>query len=301
MEFFAQQADVGTRLDTYIAQQASITRSAAVTLIEQGAVLVNGTVQGKNYKVRQSDVFSVQIPEPRTLNVSAEKILLDIVYEDDALLVVNKPQGMVVHPAAGNDTGTLVNALLYHCADSLSGINGVIRPGIVHRIDKDTSGLLIVAKTNESHLNLAEQIKQHSFLRIYNGIVYGHLKEPSGVINLPIGRDPRDRKRMAVTEKNSKNAVTEYQVLQSLRDSSLVEFRLQTGRTHQIRVHMAYRGHAIFGDPVYSPRNIDKKYLTGQLLHAKVIGFHHPTTGQWLEFDSPLPQRFVDFIAKHTD
>lgn len=297
MEFVSQEADAGRRIDQFISEYAQVTRSAAAGLAEQGRIVVNGAPVRKNYRVRCNDVIEVSLPEPVPLNVEAEDIPLEIVYEDDSLLVVNKPQGMVVHPAAGNYSGTLVNALLAHCGDSLSGINGVIRPGIVHRIDKDTSGLLIVAKTNAAHIKLARQIQEHSFLRIYNGIVYGHLKQ-DGIVNLPIGRDPKNRKKMAVTYHNSKPAVTHYKTLMQLRDSSLMEFKLETGRTHQIRVHMAYLGHAIYGDPVYSPGNINKKLLTGQYLHAKTIGFVHPQTGEPMFFDSPLPQRFDAFIQR---
>lgn len=227
-----------------------------------------------------------------------QEIPLDIVYEDAHLLVVNKPQGMVVHPAAGNPDGTLVNALLAHCKDSLSGINGVLRPGIVHRIDKDTSGLLIVAKTNDSHLGLAEQIKEHSFLREYEAVVIGHLKQSTGTVNAPIGRDPKDRKRMAIISINSKPAVTHYEVLEEFQGYSHVKFRLETGRTHQIRVHMSSLGHAIVGDPVYAPKNAETFQLNGQCLHAKKIGFIHPITKERLEFDSELPAHFNDLLRK---
>lgn len=300
MELIARKEDEGKRLDKFLSDaDACLTRSAAVILISEKAVTVGGKSEGKNYRIKDGDVVHYEKPEPRPLEVVAQDIPLDIVYEDEYLLVVNKPQGMVVHPAAGNDDGTLVNALLKHCGSSLSGINGVIRPGIVHRIDKDTSGLLIVAKTNEAHLGLAEQIKEHSFLRVYNGICRGHFKEPEGTVSLPIGRDPKDRKKMAVTLKNSKPAVTHYRVLSEFDGYSLVEFRLETGRTHQIRVHMASLGHSIEGDPLYSPRNTDKKSLTGQYLHAKQIGFVHPITNEKLFFDSELPPSFYDFIRKH--
>lgn len=300
MELIAKKEDVGQRLDKFVSDSSEgLTRSAVVKLIEDGTVFVNGKAESKNYKVREGDSIDYSVPEPKILEVKAEDIPLDVVFEDKDLLVVNKPQGMVVHPAAGNYDGTLVNALMMHCGDSLSGINGVIRPGIVHRIDKDTSGLLIVAKSNEAHLGLAAQIKEHSFLRVYNGICYGHFKNPEGTINLPIGRDEKNRKKMAVTTKNSKSAVTHYRVLEELNGYSLCEFKLETGRTHQIRVHMSYMGHAIVGDPLYSPKNIDKKLLVGQYLHAKTIGFNHPITGEYLEFTSDLPQRFDDFITKH--
>lgn len=300
MELIARKEDEGQRLDKFISSSdPSLTRSAAVLLIEKGAVTVGGKAEGKNYRIRTGDVIAYTLPDPKPLDVAAQDIPLDVVFEDEYLLVVNKPQGMVVHPAAGNSDGTLVNALLNHCGDSLSGINGVIRPGIVHRIDKDTSGLLIVAKTNEAHLGLAEQIKEHSFLRVYNGICRGHFKSSEGTVSLPIGRDPKDRKKMAVTPKNSKPAVTHYRVISEFGDYSFVEFRLETGRTHQIRVHMAKIGHSIVGDPLYSPRNTAKNELNGQYLHAKQIGFVHPITGERLFFDSELPERFSEFIRKN--
>lgn len=298
MEYQVEKNDLGKRIDKYLTERVDQTRSAICILLEKGAVTVNGVPVQKNYKVRENDCVSIEIPPPVNLEVTAENIPLDIVYEDSDLLVVNKPQGMVVHPAAGNYHGTLVNALLYHCRDSLSEINGVIRPGIVHRIDKDTSGLLIVAKTNAAHLGLAEQIKQHSFLRVYNGFVYGRLKQSSGTINKPIGRHPTDRKKMAITEKNAKNAVTHYKLLEEYRKGSLVEFTLETGRTHQIRVHMSSIGHAIISDPLYRPKNAETFGYEGQFLHAKKIGFIHPVRCQYLEFDSDLPSRFAELTEK---
>lgn len=299
MEFVSQQEDAGRRLDLYISACMQITRSAAVNLIEKQCVLVNSMVVKKNHVVKPGDIIVVDLPQPVEINVEPEDIPLDIVYEDEHIIVVNKPKGMVVHPAPGHYSGTLVNALLNHCGKSLSGINGMIRPGIVHRIDKDTSGLLIVAKTNQAHINLAEQIRTHDFLRVYNGIIYGHLREKNGTINLPIGRDPKDRKKMAVVYQNSKQAITHYRVLTEMRDSSLVEFKLETGRTHQIRVHMSYMKHAIYGDPLYSPKNIDKCVLEGQFLHAKMIGFRHPVTGEALMFDAPIPESFHNFMQAH--
>ena len=241
----------------------------------------------------------MEIPEPVSDEALPEDIPLDIVYEDEDLLVVNKPKGMVVHPAAGNLTGTLVNALLAHCGDSLSGINGVVRPGIVHRIDKDTSGLLIVAKNDMAHQSLAAQIKEHSFTRVYEAIVYGNFKEDEGVVNAPIGRDARDRKKMTVTEKNSRNAVTHFRVLTRYGEFTHLRLQLETGRTHQIRVHMAHLGHPVAGDPVYGPSKVIKA-LEGQCLHARVIGFVHPRTGEYLEFSSDLPKYFTAFIDKLT-
>ncbi len=300
MEIKSEREAYGQRIDKYLTERIDKTRSAISILIENGRVTVNNVVISKNYKVKENDCILIDYPDPVPLSVCAENIPLDIIYEDEFLLVVNKPQGMVVHPAAGNYSGTLVNALLYHCRDSLSEINGVIRPGIVHRIDKDTSGLLIVAKTNDAHLGLAEQIKQHSFLRVYNGFVYGHLKEESGTIEKPIGRHPTDRKKMAVTEKNSKRAVTHYQLQKEYQKGSLVEFTLETGRTHQIRVHMASIGHAIIADPLYRPKNAETFGYTGQFLHAKKIGFEHPVSHQYLEFDSLLPSRFSE-LEKRLD
>ena len=300
-KIIAESKDSEKRIDIFLTERVDRTRSAVVLLIEGGAVKVNGQSVKKNYKMKPGDEVEVELPEPTELNLEAENLPVDIVYEDEYLLVVNKPQGMVVHPAPGNYGGTLVNALLWHCKDSLSSINGVIRPGIVHRIDKDTSGLLIVAKTDEAHLGLAEQIKEHSFLREYVGIVYGRLREKKGSIAKPIGRHPTDRKKMAVTLKNSKPAMTHYKVLEEYDGFSLVNFRLETGRTHQIRVHMASIGHAVYGDPVYSPKNLLPKNYHKQFLHAKKIGFIHPITKEYLEFDSEIPEYFYQILPKKAD
>lgn len=289
--FFIDAQNVGVRIDKFLSSVESLelTRSAIQNLIDKGEVSINDRVVSKNYKLKLNDIVTLNIPKPEVLNVVAEDIPLNIVYEDDYLLVVNKPKGMVVHPAPSNYSGTLVNALMYHCKDSLSGINGVIRPGIVHRIDKNTSGLLIVAKTDVAHLGLAEQIKEHSFTREYEAIVLGRFKNLTGTVNAPIGRHPVDRKKMCVTEKNSKEAVTHYEVLQQFDKHSHIKCILETGRTHQIRVHMAYIGHSVLGDDVYGK---PYKNLEGQCLHAKKIGFIHPITKEYLEFDSPLPKYF---------
>ncbi len=292
---------VGERLDRFAAQMSGLTRSAVQSLADDGAVTVNGKKAPKNYRLRSGDEVAVAVPEPTVYEAKPENIPLDIVYEDADLLVVNKPKGMVVHPAAGNYDGTLVNALLYHCHD-LSGINGVLRPGIVHRIDKDTSGLLIVAKNDRAHQGLAEQIKVHSFTRIYEAIVYGRLRDDSGTVNAPIGRHPTKRKQMAVTPVNSKPAVTHYEVIARYDGNTKhgafthVRLRLETGRTHQIRVHMASIGHPVVGDAVYGPDAYQKE-LHGQCLHARTIGFVHPVTGAYLEFTSDLPPYFKDFLA----
>lgn len=285
------------RLDVFVAEELSITRNYAATLISNGNVKKNGEVLAKNYKLKNGETVTVSVPDPENLDVVPENIPLDIVYEDKDLLVVNKPKGMVVHPANGNTSGTLVNALLYHCKASLSGINGVMRPGIVHRIDKNTSGLLIVAKNDEAHNFLAAQIKEHSFTREYEAIVYGRVKNDTGTVNLPIGRHPIKRKQMAVTEHNSKFAVTHYTVLKRGNNFTHIRLNLETGRTHQIRVHMAYIGYPIAGDDVYGPSKVIKK-LNGQCLHAKKIGFIHPTTKEYLEFDSDLPEYFVSFLEE---
>ena len=288
----------GERIDKYLSRLVTdSSRSAIQKLIESGSVKVNGSQVSKNYKVSADDEILMLQGELKTLDAEPENIPLDIVYEDSDLLVVNKPRGMVVHPAPGNYSGTLVNALLYHCKDSLSGINGVLRPGIVHRIDKDTSGLLIVAKNDKAHIGLAEQIKEHSFTREYNAVVCGHLKEYEGTVCAPIGRNPKDRKKMCVTENNSKNAVTHYKVINEYEGYSHISLRLETGRTHQIRVHMAYIGHPVAGDFVYGN---DKKsaYLNGQCLHAIKIGFVHPITNEYLEFNSELPDYFKEFLNR---
>ena len=286
------------RIDKYLSEKMeNISRSAAQKLIDDGNVRVNFIIVTKNYKVKAGDRVVVTVPEPKTLEAKPENIPLDVRYEDSDLLVVNKPKGMVVHPAAGNFDGTLVNALLYHCKGSLSGIGGVVRPGIVHRIDKDTSGLLIVAKNDMAHVSLAEQIKAHSFTRQYQSVVYGKFKAEEGVIDAPIGRHPTDRKKMTVTTKNSKNAVTHYKVIEEFKEFSHLALKLETGRTHQIRVHMSYMGHPVAGDPVYGPKKVIE-YLGGQCLHAGLIGFRHPRTREYIEIESELPSYFTDFLRR---
>ena len=282
------------RLDVFLAENANITRSYATTLIEDGNVLVNNKKVAKNTKLKMGDNIDVTIPDPQEYTVEPENIPLDIVYEDEHLLVVNKPKDMVVHPAAGNYSGTLVNAILYHCGDSLSGINGVMRPGILHRIDKNTSGLLLVAKNDNSHLFLAEQIKEHSLTREYEAVVYGNLKNDSGTVNAPIARHPIKRKQMAIVS-GGKEAITHYKVLERFGDFTHVSLKLETGRTHQIRVHMASLGHAVAGDDVYGPQKVITK-LGGQCLHARKIGFVHPATHEYMEFTSDLPQYFTKFL-----
>lgn len=292
--FVVQNA--GVRIDRFLTDNIpEITRSAVQKIIDEANVTVNGEVVPKNYKCRVGDNVDVTVPDAKPLEAVGQNIPIDIVYEDEHLLVVNKPKGMVVHPANGNPDGTLVNALLYHCGDSLSGINGVIRPGIVHRIDKDTSGLLIVAKSDKAHIGLAQQIKDHSFSRAYEAVVYGNIKEDCGTVCQPIGRDTKDRKRMAVTMKNSKPATTHYEVIKRYGDFTHVRCVLETGRTHQIRVHMAYLGHPVAGDAVYGPRKVITR-LNGQCLHAKHIGFVHPVTNEYLEFESDLPEYFTSFL-----
>ena len=296
--FTVSEENSGVRLDKYLVETLEgFTRSAVQKIIDGGGAEVNGLALSKNYKLRCGDKITVTVPDAKPLEVLPENIPLDIVYEDSDLLVVNKPKGMVVHPASGNYEGTLVNALMYHCKGSLSGINGVIRPGIVHRIDKNTSGLLIVAKNDLAHLGLASQIKDHSFTRAYEAVVYGNVKEESGTVNEPIGRSVKDRKKMAVTLKNSKAATTHYKVIKRYDGFTHIRCELETGRTHQIRVHMAYIGHPVAGDEVYGPKKVIKG-LNGQCLHAKQIGFVHPRSGKYMEFESELPPYFTSFLNK---
>ena len=285
------------RIDVFVSVIADVTRSRASKLISEGLVQINGKVAVKNDKLRKDDIVEVTLPDPVNLDIIPQNLNLDIIYEDNDLLVVNKPKGMVVHPAPGNYESTLVNGLMYHCKDNLSGINGVLRPGIVHRIDKNTSGLLIVAKNDNSHNFLAQQISEHSFTREYEAVVYGNIKQDNGTINAPIGRHPIKRKQMTVTSTASRNAVTHYEVLNRFGNFTHLKLRLETGRTHQIRVHMAYIGHAVAGDDVYGPKKVITE-LSGQCLHARKIGFIHPKTQEYLEFSSPLPEYFEKFLSK---
>lgn len=289
-----EEEQESTRLDLVLSLNLPETsRSFIQKLIEDGRVKVNGRTElSKKKKVAAGDELEITIPEPTVLNVEAENIPIDIVYEDDDVLVVNKPRGMVVHPAVGNYTGTLVNAIMYHCGDRLSGINGVIRPGIVHRIDKDTSGLLMIAKNDMAHESLSAQLKEHSITRIYTALVYNNFSEDEGTVDAPIGRDPKNRLRQAVTTQNSRNAVTHYRVLERFGKYTLIEAKLETGRTHQIRVHMSYIRHPLVGDPVYGPKK--QEFNTdGQLLHAGVLGFVHPGTGEYMEFRRDIPEEFI--------
>lgn len=292
-----EEANQGERVDVAIARSdPNLSRSRVQALIASGLVTVNGSPVKANYKLKSGDKLEWVVPDPEPLRVEPQPIELDILYEDDDIIVVNKPQGMVVHPAAGNYSGTLVNALLYHCSD-LSGINGVLRPGIVHRIDKDTSGVLVVAKNDFAHESLAQQIKNHSVKREYVALVHGVIHEPAGMVDAPIGRDPKDRKKMAVTLKNSKHAVTHYRVLERFPQYTLIRATLETGRTHQVRVHMAYLGHPLVGDPKYGPRKPHFD-LKGQALHARKLGFKHPRSGEYMEFEAPLPEYLQKILAK---
>jgi len=293
-KFIVDSYSEDLRLDIYLSENIKDkSRSYIQNLIKSGKVLINGNIKKGSYKLKLNDEVEVEIPENEKLNVEPENIPIDIVYEDSDVIVVNKPQGMVVHPAPGNYSGTLVNALLYHCTD-LSGINGVLRPGIVHRIDKDTSGILVVAKNDMAHKKLAEQLKEHSMNRIYNALVEGVLKEDTGTIDKPLGKHPNQRIKMAVV-KDGRRAVTHYKVLNRYKNNTLIECKLETGRTHQIRVHMSSIGHPIVGDPVYGYSK-QKFKLEGQMLHAKKLGFIHPATNKYMEFDSELPEYFKKII-----
>ena len=294
MEVRIEASVAGQRLDKAVAELTDLSRSLSNEQIKDGRILVNGQAKKAKYAVKEGDVISYELPEPEVVEYVAEDIPLEIVYQDEDVAVVNKPQGMVVHPSAGHTSGTLVNALMYHIKD-LSGINGVLRPGIVHRIDKDTSGLLMIAKNDQAHVALADELKDKKSLRKYWAIVHGNLPNDRGVIEAPIGRSEKDRKKQAVTAKG-KPALTRFQVLERFGDFSLVELQLETGRTHQIRVHMAYIGHPVAGDEVYGPRKTLKGH--GQFLHARTLGFTHPRTGEVLEFTAEAPAIFQETLEK---
>ncbi|MGI5985436.1 MAG: RluA family pseudouridine synthase [Clostridiales bacterium] len=296
--YTVQAQESGERIDALLAKEIEeITRSQAARLIEQGAVTLRCGPIKKNHRVTAGEIFVVEIPEAEETEIAAEDIPLDIVFEDDDLAVINKPRGMVVHPAPGHTSGTLVNALLWHCGNSLSGVGGEKRPGIVHRIDMDTSGLLIVAKNDYAHRFLSAQLADHSLNRTYEALVYGGIRNDSGIVNAPIGRHPADRKRMAVTEHNSKSAVTHYEVISRYNGYTHVRCRLETGRTHQIRVHMAYIGHPLLGDMVYGKKRAEKG-LEGQCLHARSLRFIHPRTNAPCELTSELPDYFKDVLSR---
>ena len=294
MELKIDAVAAGLRLDKAVADLTELSRGLANEQIKNGQILVNGEAKKAKYAVKEGDIISYEVPEPEVVEYVAEDLPLEIVYQDEDVAVVNKPQGMVVHPSAGHTSGTLVNALMYHIKD-LSGINGVLRPGIVHRIDKDTSGLLMIAKNDQAHLALADELKDKKSLRKYWAIVHGNLTNDRGVIEAPIGRSEKDRKKQAVTAKG-KPALTRFQVLERFGDYTLVELQLETGRTHQIRVHMAYIGHPVAGDEVYGPRKTLKGH--GQFLHARTLGFTHPRTGEVLEFTAEAPAIFLETLEK---
>ncbi|MFZ5352650.1 MAG: RluA family pseudouridine synthase [Bacillota bacterium] len=295
LEFTAGENELGKRLDLILAEKVDgYSRTYMQKLIDDCHVKVNDKPVKSNYKLRLKDHVIMHMPQPVPLKIEAERIELNIVYEDTELIVINKPQGMVVHPAHGNYTGTVVNALMEHC-DNLSGINGIMRPGIVHRIDKDTSGIIVIAKSNEAHISLAEQLKEHSITRKYSALLEGRLKNDSGRIDTLIGRNPSDRKKMAVVDRNGKRAITHYKVLELFDNNTFIEAQLETGRTHQIRVHMAHVGHPIVGDTVYGYKK-QRFDTSGQLLHARVLGFVHPKTQEYMEFEAPLPEYFEKIL-----
>lgn len=292
------EADAGTRLDACLARAIEdLTRSAAAKAVEDGRVLVNGKAPNKSYKLTGHEQIEFTPEEPAPIDAIPQDIPLDVVYEDDDVIVVNKPSGLVVHPAPGHPDGTLVNALLYHCGDSLSGVGGERRPGIVHRIDKDTSGLLVAAKNDFAHLALSAQLADHTMARTYEAVVCGSLREDAGTVDAPIGRHPTDRKRMAVTQKNARRAVTHWSVIARYNSYTHIRCELETGRTHQIRVHMAHIGHPLLGDLVYGHKRPEKG-LSGQCLHARALRFIHPRTGKLVTFTCPLPDYFQDVLAR---
>jgi len=298
IEWSVSEDEAGERIDKVVADSIEDASRTAVQLwIKQGHVTVNGKTVKANYRTELGDEVKVDIPEPETIDVEPEQIPLDVVFEDPDVIVINKPRGMVVHPAPGHMTGTLVHALLYHCKD-LSGINGVMRPGIVHRIDKDTSGLLMIAKSDRAHASLSAQLKDHSITRKYMAIVHGRVEHLQGTVDAPIGRDPKDRKMFTVTDRNSKHAVTHFAVVEHIGDFTLLELALETGRTHQIRVHMKFIGHPLVGDPMYGREKDRSRYLDGQALHAGVLGFVHPVSGDELEFEAPIPEDMLQLLTR---
>lgn len=295
--FLADQQAENERIDKYLAKyMKEYSRSFLQKLIKDGQVLVNGKKIKNHYRVQEEDRIQIDIPEPLQTDILPEDLHLNIVYEDESVLIVNKPKGMVVHPSAGHASGTLVNGLMYHCKDNLSGINGILRPGIVHRIDMDTTGLLIVCKNDQAHNCIAGQLKEHSITRRYHALVKGHLKDMEGTVDAPVGRNPNNRLKMAINPIHGKPAVTHYRVLESFSSCTYIECRLETGRTHQIRVHMASIGHPLIGDTLYGGPAV--KQVQGQMLHAKIIGFIHPVTRSYMEFDSELPEYFQEILQK---
>lgn len=298
IEFRIEEAIAGERIDKFLSDSLpDVSRSYIQKLIKDGQVTVNQKTVKSNYKLNAGDLLSMEEPELQEPDIEAEDIPLDILYEDSDLLIINKPKGMVVHPSAGHYSGTLVNALMYYCKEDLSGINGILRPGIVHRIDMDTTGSLLVCKNDFTHKHIAEQLKVHSITRVYHAIVHGVIKDDEGTINAPIGRHPIDRKKMSINHKNGKEAVTHYQVLKRFKNFTYIECRLETGRTHQIRVHMSSISHPLLGDAVYGPARCPYR-LQGQTLHAKTIGIIHPRTGEYIEVNAPLPEYFSDLLNK---
>lgn len=298
MNFKVDVEKAGVRIDRYLADVCpDFSRSYLQKLLKDQMVSVNGKVVKANYKTQAGDEVALQVPDMQPLDIKPEEIPLDILYEDEWLMVVNKPKDMVVHPSAGHMEGTLVNAVMAHCGEHLSGINGVLRPGIVHRIDKDTTGALLICKEDGAHRDLAEQLKEHSIKRRYRAVVQGNIKEDEGTVDAPVGRHPIDRKKMAINHKNGKKAVTHYKVLERFGNATYIECRLETGRTHQIRVHMASLGHPLLGDTVYGSSK-NPYHLQGQALHAMILGFRHPVTGEYLEFTAPLPEYFEKLLDK---
>ncbi|MBE5939855.1 MAG: RluA family pseudouridine synthase [Lachnospiraceae bacterium] len=295
--FVVTEDDAGIRIDKYLAEaNPEMSRSRISKLIDDGFISVNGaTIMKSNYKVNEDDVILLEIPDAVEPSIDAEDIPLDILYEDDDVIVINKPKGLVVHPAPGHYTGTLVNALMYHCKGNLSGINGIMRPGIVHRIDKDTTGVIVACKNDVAHNSLASQLKVHSITRKYEAIVYNVIKEDEGTVNAPIGRSNIDRKKMAINYSNGRDAITHFKVIERFKNYSYIECKLETGRTHQIRVHMSSRNNPLLGDEVYGPKKCPYN-LEGQVLHARILGFRHPRTGEYMEFEAPLPEYFTNLL-----